>query len=90
MRPREVVEEWVRQFNAGDAADAHMTTEVLTCLSFDSKAKVDAIADAAVAAGGTEACAPQGSGLMFGRSFNDLDGHIWEVIWMNPRHIQQG
>ena len=41
------------------------------------------------AAGGTEAREPQDYGFMYGRSFNDLDGHIWEIIWMDPSHIQR-
>jgi uncharacterized protein len=73
-----------KEFTKKDVADAHKTTEVLTCLSFDSKEKVNEIVDNAVAAGGTEAREPQDYGLMYGRSFNDLDGHIWEIIWMDP------
>ncbi len=37
----------------------------------------------------TEAREPQDYGFMYGRSFNDLDGHIWEIIWMDPSHIQR-
>ena len=78
-----------KEFTKKDIADAHKTTEVLTCLSFDSKEKVNEIVDTAVAAGGTEAREPQDYGFMYGRSFNDLDGHIWEIIWMDPSHIQR-
>jgi predicted lactoylglutathione lyase len=78
-----------KEFTKKDIADAHKTTEVLTCLSFDSKDKVSEVVDKAVAAGGTEAREPQDYGFMFGRSFNDLDGHIWEIIWMDPSHIQR-
>jgi uncharacterized protein len=77
-----------KEFTKKDIADAHKTTEVLICLSFDSKEKVNEVVDGAVAAGGTEAREPQDSGFMYGRSFNDLDGHIWEIIWMDPSHIQ--
>jgi predicted lactoylglutathione lyase len=79
-----------KEFTRKDIADAHKTTEVLTALSFDSKDKVDEIADKAIAAGATEAREPMDYGFMYGRSFNDLDGHIWEVIWMDPSHIQKG
>jgi len=75
-----------KEFTRKKIADASTTTEVLTCLSADSKDEVDHIVDAALAAGATEARAPMDYGLMFGRSFNDLDGHIWEIIWMDPRH----
>ena len=78
-----------KEFTKKDVADAHKTTEVLTCLSFDSKEKVNEVVDGAIAAGGTEAREPQDYGFMYGRSFNDLDGHIWEIIWMDPSHIQR-
>lgn len=69
-------------------ADATKTTEVLLALSFDSKDAVNAIADKALAAGATEARPPEDQGFMYGRSFNDLDGHIWEVFWFDPNAIQ--
>jgi uncharacterized protein len=78
-----------KEFTKKDIADAQKTTEVLTCLSFDSKDEVNELVDKAVAAGGTEAREPQDYGFMYGRSFNDLDGHIWEIIWMDPNHIQR-
>jgi uncharacterized protein len=79
-----------KEFTRKNIADAHKTTEVLTALSFDSKDKVDEIADKAIAVGGTEAREPFDYGFMYGRSFNDLDGHIWEVFWMDPSHVQKG
>lgn len=79
-----------KEFTKKDVADAHKTTEVLTCLSFDEKDKVDEVVDKAVAAGGREARTPQDHGFMYGRSFDDLDGHIWEIIWMDPDRIEQG
>jgi hypothetical protein len=78
-----------QEFTKKPIADATQTTEVLTCLSVDSKAKVDEILDAALAAGATEARDPMDYGFMYGRSFNDLDGHIWEIIWMDPQSIQK-
>ena len=79
-----------KEFTKKDVADAHKTTEVLTCLSFEDKDKVDEVVDKAVAAGGREARAPQDHGFMYGRRFDDLDGHIWEIIWMDPDRIEQG
>ena len=70
------------------AADATKSTEVLLALSFESKDAVNAIFEKAIAAGGTECRPAEDHGFMFGRSFNDLDGHIWEVFWMNPAHVQ--
>ena len=69
-------------------ADANKTTEVLLAISFDSKDAVDAIYDKVIAAGGAEARPTEDHGFMYGRSFNDLDGHIWEVFWMDPAHVQ--
>jgi predicted lactoylglutathione lyase len=62
---------------------------VLTALSVDSRAEVDRIVDTAIKAGATPAREPMDYGFMFGRSFNDLDGHIWEIFWMNPSHVQK-
>lgn len=64
-------------------ADAHATTEVLICISEDSREAVDAITDKALAAGGREPREKQDYGFMYGRSFEDLDGHIWEPMWMD-------
>ena len=78
-----------KEFTKKAIADATQTTEVLTCLSVDSKAKVEEMLDAALEAGATEARDPMDYGLMYGRSFNDLDGHIWEIIWMDPRAAEK-
>ena len=78
-----------QEFTKKSVADATKTTEVLTCLSVDSKAKVDEMLDTALEAGATEARDPMDYGFMYGRSFNDLDGHIWEIIWMDPQALQQ-
>ena len=69
-------------------ADATKTTEVLLALSFDSREAVNAIADKAIAAGGTEARPAEDHGFMFTRNFNDPDGHIWEVFWFDPKALQ--
>jgi uncharacterized protein len=78
-----------KEFTPKQIADSTKTTEVLTCLSADSKDDVNRIVDTALAAGATEARAPMDYGFMFGRSFNDLDGHIWEIVWMDPSHVQK-
>lgn len=70
------------------ANDATKSTEVLIALSFESKDAVNAIFDKAIAAGATECRPTEDHGFMYGRSFNDLDGHIWEVFWMDPAHVQ--
>lgn len=70
-------------------ADAHKTTETLLALSCDSKDAVNAMFDKAIAAGATETRATEDHGFMYGRSFNDLDGHIWELFWFDPSALQQ-
>lgn len=61
------------------------TVHALLCLSCDSRADVEAQLDAAVSAGGHPDPTPlQDHGFMYGRSFEDLDGHIWEIMWMDP------
>lgn len=80
----------VKQFTGKQIADAHKTTEVLTALAVESKAKVNELADKAVKAGSKEPRQPQDYGFMFARSFEDPDGHIWEVFWMDPTHVQKG
>ena len=72
-----------RQFTPKRVADAHATSEVLIALSADSREAVDEIADQALAAGGREAREKQDYGFMYSRSFEDLDGHIWEPMWMD-------
>ncbi|HSO41718.1 MAG: VOC family protein [Rhodospirillales bacterium] len=76
-------------FTNKDIADAHKTTEVLTCLAVESKARVDEIVGRAIEAGGNEPRPAQDHGFMFLRSFDDLDGHIWEIVWMDPQAVAQ-
>jgi len=69
-------------------ADATKTTETLLAFSFDSKDAVNAIYDKAISAGATECRPAEDHGFMFSRSFNDLDGHIWEVLWMDQSAVK--
>jgi predicted lactoylglutathione lyase len=79
-----------RQFTPKAIADAKKTTEVLICLSSDSRQDVDTTVDKAAAAGGKIDPGPkQDYGFMYGRSFEDPDGHIWEVMWMDLAAAQQ-
>jgi predicted lactoylglutathione lyase len=71
--------------------DAHKTAQVLICVSEDSRDGVDAVVDRAAAAGGqADPNARQDYGFMYGRSYADPDGHIWEVMWMDPEAAAQG
>ncbi|MFP3987602.1 VOC family protein [Streptomyces sp. E11-3] len=76
------------EFAIKPIADATRSTEVLLCLSAESREKVDELADRALAAGGSPAKDPQDFGQMYGRSFQDPDGHHWEVMWMDPAAVQ--
>ena len=73
-----------RQFTPKKIANANETSEVLICLSADSREEVDDMVGRARAAGGMlDPCPQQDYGFMYGRSFEDPDGHIWEVMWMD-------
>ncbi|MFJ7151789.1 VOC family protein [Streptomyces sp. NPDC100445] len=75
-------------FTKKEIADARTTSEVLLCLSAESREQVDELVARAVAAGGTADGEAQDHGSMYGRAFEDLDGHAWEVMWMDPAAIQ--
>lgn len=75
-------------FILNDIADAHKAQEVLTCLSCDSRAEVDAIKAKALAAGARPWKPDMDMGPMYGCSFQDLDGHVWEYMYMDPAAVQ--
>ncbi|WP_327432053.1 MULTISPECIES: VOC family protein [unclassified Streptomyces] len=75
-------------FTKKQIADATKTSEVLLCLSAESREKVDELVDGALAAGGTATGETQDHGFMYGRAFDDPDGHTWEVMWMDPAAVQ--
>lgn len=83
-----LVEPYFKTFIKKKLADATKSTETIIALSADSPAEVDKLADKALAAGATLAREPEDQGFMYGRSFQDPDGHIWEVFWMDPSAIQ--
>ena len=71
-------------------ADPRTHTQVLFSFSVGSRDEVDTVSAAALAAGGTEADDAEDLGFMYSRSFYDLDGHGWQVIWMDPAAAEQG
>ena len=76
--------DFFKTFTPKPIADAHATTETLICISRDSRDAVDAIVDAAAAAGGKADVGPnQDMGFMYGRTFEDPDGHIFEPMFMD-------
>jgi predicted lactoylglutathione lyase len=77
-----LVERFFKNFTRKPLSDARKSTEVLVAFSVEGREAVDRVVEIAVGAGGAEARDPQDHGWMYGRSFEDLDGHIWEVLWM--------
>jgi uncharacterized protein len=74
-------------FTGKEVVDATKATEAIIALSAESREAVDSLVDRAVAAGATEPREPMDHGFMYQRSFDDLDGHQWEIIWMDPSHV---
>ena len=72
-----------RQFTGKQIADAHKTSAALLCVSEESRNAVDKTVEKAVSAGAREDRPAQDYGFMYGRSFDDPDGHTWEVMWMD-------
>jgi predicted lactoylglutathione lyase len=80
-----------KTFTSKTIPDAHDTAQVLLCLGHDSKEAVEGIVAQAVAAGGKADPTPlQDMGFMYGRSFEDPDGHIWENVYMNMAAVPEG
>ncbi len=75
-------------FTTKDVADASTATGVILAVSAESREEVDTLVDQALASGGSPTKEPQDEGYMYGRSFYDLDGHAWEVMWMDPAAVQ--
>ena len=81
-------EPYFKTFTRRALCDTSKQTEGLFALSCDSRAEVDEMVKKAIAAGGQHAMDPQHHGFMYGWSFYDLDGHHWEVMWMDPKAAQ--
>jgi hypothetical protein len=77
-------------FTKKPVADARTSTEAILCVSAPSREEVDSFADTALGAGASPANDPMDHGFMYGRSFNDPDGHLWEVMWMSQEAIEAG
>lgn len=75
-------------FTPKPVADATKSTEVLLCLTRDSREAVDVMVRRAVAAGGNVHKAAEDLGFMYGHGFQDLDGHIWELIHLTPATVE--
>jgi predicted lactoylglutathione lyase len=78
-----LVKDFFKTFTDKPIADARRTTEALLCLSCESRAEVDALVARALAAGGKAPRPVQDHGFMYGHGFEDLDGHIWELAYVD-------
>jgi predicted lactoylglutathione lyase len=78
-----LTEPFFKTFIDKPIVQAKEATEVLVCLSCESREEVDSLVAKAVAAGGRTPRPAQDHGFMYAHAFEDLDGHIWELVWMN-------
>ena len=79
-----LAKDFFKTFTAKPIVDARQATEVLVCLSCSSRDEVDDLVAKAVAGGGSAPRPPQDHGFMYAHAFEDLDGHIWELVHMAP------
>jgi predicted lactoylglutathione lyase len=83
-----LTEPFFKTFTKKNIADATTSTEVIVALGVESRQRVDELVEKALAAGGQPANDTDDQGFMYGRSFQDPDGHIWEVFYMDPAAVQ--
>jgi uncharacterized protein len=83
-----LVEKFFQGFTKKPISDATKSTECIIALSADSRAQVDELVDKALQAGGSKTIDTMDQGFMYSRAFQDPDGHMWEVIYMDPSAIQ--
>lgn len=84
-----LVEKFFKTFTKKEICDTAKDTEAIMALSTESREKVDQTLNKAIEAGGRESRAPQDYGWMYGRSFQDIDGHLWEIIYMDESAIKK-
>lgn len=85
-----ITEPFFKTFTQKEICDAKKQTEVLIALDAQSREEVDTMVRKAVGAGGSVYMKPQDHGWMYGHSFADLDGHQWEVLFMDESQAPQG
>lgn len=84
-----LVEKFFKTFISKEICDASRDAEAIIALSLESREKVDLLMSKAIGAGGTEPRKAQDHGWMYGRNFQDIDGHLWEVFWMDESAIKK-
>ena len=83
-----LVEKFFKTFTKKEICDTSKNTEVIVALSVEGREKVEQMINRAIEAGGRESREPQDHGWMYGRSFEDINGHIWEVIYMDESALK--
>jgi hypothetical protein len=84
-----LVEKFFKTFTKKEICDTSKNTEVIVALSAESREKVDQMINKAIESGGSEPREPQDHGWMYGRSFEDINGHLWEIIYMDESAIRK-
>jgi uncharacterized protein len=84
-----LVSKFFETFTPKSLADPSRSTEVLLAISAESREAVDELVKKALDAGGRQYKQPDDMGFMYGWGFEDLDGHLWEVVWMDSAQIQE-
>jgi predicted lactoylglutathione lyase len=84
-----LVEKFFKTFTKKEICDTTKNTEVIVALSVESRERVDQMISKATEAGGRESREPQDHGWMYGRSFEDIDGHQWEIIYMDESAVKK-
>jgi|EP01034_Spumella_vulgaris_P036445 predicted lactoylglutathione lyase len=82
-----LTEEFFKTFLNRPLSSAHESAQVINCLSCESREEVDTTVAKAVAAGGATLREPQDMGFMYSHGFSDLDGHLWELVFMDPSAV---
>jgi uncharacterized protein len=84
-----VAESYFKTITKREIPDTAITSEAILQLQVDSRERVDELVDKAFAAGALPANEPNDQGFLYGRSFRDLDGHHWDVFWIDPAALEQ-
>lgn len=83
-----LLEKFFKTFTTKEIVDASKSVEAILALSADSKEEVDSLVEKALASGGMVYNPTQDMGFMYSRSFQDVDHHLWEVVFMDPAHLE--
>jgi uncharacterized protein len=85
-----LVEKFFKTFTKKEISDTTKNTEAIVALSAQSREEVDQMMEKVLGAGGREARDPQDHGWMYGRSFEDINGHLWEIFYMDESAMKKG